>query len=59
MKNARELIQESKILLNHGHHARAFCLAFTAYEEIGKGQVVADYIMDSDFTVSVPGQQHP
>lgn len=46
MKNANQLTQEAQLLLDHGHHARAFCLAFTAYEEIGKAQVVADFIND-------------
>jgi len=43
LKNADHLIQEADLLLSHGHHARAFCLAFTAFEELGKSQLVADH----------------
>jgi AbiV family abortive infection protein len=40
--NARQLLEEAHLLLDAGRNARAFALAFTAYEEIGKSQVVAD-----------------
>lgn len=43
LKNADHLMQEADLLLSHGHHARAFYLAFTAFEELGKSQLVADY----------------
>jgi len=46
MKNAYSLTEEAKLLLKHGHNARAFFLALTAYEEIGKAQLTADYITD-------------
>ncbi|MGP1385533.1 MAG: AbiV family abortive infection protein [Thainema sp.] len=42
--NAHQLVKEAEILLNHGAFARAYCLAYTAYEEMGKSQIVADYI---------------
>ena len=42
LRNAEDLVAEAELLLSHGHHARAFALAFTAYEEIGKSQLVAD-----------------
>ena len=40
--NAEALLDDARLLLNNGRSARAFALAFTAYEEIGKSQVVAD-----------------
>ncbi len=40
--NADELLKESRLLLTHGHHARAYFLAYTAREELCKAQVVAD-----------------
>lgn len=46
MKNAYSLADEAKLLLKHGHYPRAFFLALTAYEEIGKAQLTADYIND-------------
>lgn len=46
LSNAGALLIEAKLLLAHRHHARAFALAFTAYEEIGKSQVVADFFED-------------
>ena len=46
LKNARELIEESNLLLINGHHARGYFLAYTAMDELGKSQVVADYFND-------------
>ena len=46
MKNAYSLSDEAYLLLEHGHYPRAFFLALTAYEEIGKAQLTADYITD-------------
>jgi len=43
LQNANELIEEADLLLNNGHYCRAYFLAFTAFEELGKSQVVADY----------------
>lgn len=44
INNSIDLIVEAKILLKHRKYARAVTLAYTAYEEFGKGQVVSDYI---------------
>jgi AbiV family abortive infection protein len=44
MENAYSLAHEAKLLLEHSYYARAFFLALTAYEEIGKAQLTADYI---------------
>ncbi len=46
LENARVLLEEAELLLKPGSAARAFALAFTAYEEIGKSQVVADFYND-------------
>lgn len=43
LKNAAKLLEEAELLRNHKHHARAYFLAYTAVEELGKSQVVADY----------------
>lgn len=43
-KNAIDLIKEAEILYKHRCYQRAFTLAYTANEEISKGQIVADYI---------------
>jgi len=40
--NAVELIADARILAKEGRHARAFALACTAFEEIGKSQYAAD-----------------
>ena len=42
-ENAAVLLNEAELLLNNGHYPRAFFLALTALEEIGKSQIVADY----------------
>ena len=44
MLNALDLIKEAQLLYKHRRYARAFALAYTAHEEIGKSQIVADYI---------------
>jgi AbiV family abortive infection protein len=44
--NARQLVDEAELLLEHNHVPRAYALAFTAYEEVGKSQIVADYLND-------------
>ena len=46
MRNAAALVEQAELLLSHRHHARAFALAFTAYEEIGKAQLIADFFND-------------
>lgn len=43
-ENAVELLEEAQVLFNQKRYARAFFLAFTALEEIGKSQLVADYL---------------
>jgi AbiV family abortive infection protein len=40
------LVDEAELLLAHDAAARAFALAFTALEEIGKSQLVADFFND-------------
>lgn len=44
MLNALDLLKEARILYKHRRYARAYALAFTAFEEVGKGQIVADFI---------------
>lgn len=46
LSNAQELVNEAELLLENGHIARAYALGFTAYEEIGKSQIVADRVDD-------------
>ncbi len=46
MANSDRLIEAAKILENSGFYPQAFFLALTAWEEIGKAQVVADYSED-------------
>lgn len=46
MKNAYSLMDEAKLLFDNKHYPRAFFLALTSFEEIGKGQMVADYFSD-------------
>lgn len=45
-ENAVELLDEAEILFRQKRYARAFFLAFTALEEVGKSQLVADYLTD-------------
>ncbi len=44
--NADDLLNEARLLLSHGHVARAFALAYTGWEEVGKAQLVGDYAND-------------
>jgi len=44
--NARDLLEEAELLAGHNRYARAAFLAATAYEEMGKAQLVADYAAD-------------
>jgi len=46
LSNANDLLYEADILLKRDRHARAYALAFTAAEEIGKALAVADWIYD-------------
>jgi AbiV family abortive infection protein len=46
LRNAADLLVEAELLLNHGHIARAFALAYTGWEEVGKAQLVGDYCDD-------------
>lgn len=46
LSNAYDLLYEADILLKEDCHARAYALAFTAAEEIGKALAVADWIYD-------------
>jgi AbiV family abortive infection protein len=43
LENAESLHAEAKLLLENGHVARAFALAYTGWEEVGKAQLVADF----------------
>lgn len=53
MSNAYCLRDEARLLQEHGHNSRAFFLALTAFEEIGKAQIVADffsnYVSEGEF----------
>jgi AbiV family abortive infection protein len=40
VKNAEELLDETALLLENGHHARAYFLAVAAIEEIGKAAIL-------------------
>jgi AbiV family abortive infection protein len=44
LSNAEALLEEAELLFEHEHYARAFALAFTSYEEVGKSQVAADHL---------------
>ena len=44
LKNATALLAEADLLFTNGHHARAFALAHTGWEETGKSQIVADFL---------------
>lgn len=46
LHNSKALIEEAELLFKHDHFARAFSLGITAYEELGKSQIVADYFND-------------
>ncbi len=43
LENAESLHTEANLLLENGHVARAFVLAYTGWEEVGKAQLVADF----------------
>jgi AbiV family abortive infection protein len=43
VQNAKDLLEEAAVLAEHAYYARAAFLAITAYEELGKAQLVADY----------------
>jgi AbiV family abortive infection protein len=43
VQNAEDLLNESNILAEHAKYHRATFLAITAYEEMGKAHLVADY----------------
>jgi AbiV family abortive infection protein len=43
VQNAEELLNESVLLAEHAKYHRATFLAITAYEEMGKAHLVADY----------------
>lgn len=43
LKNAEELLKEAKLLFDHGYFARAYALAYTGWEEVGKSQITADF----------------
>lgn len=43
LANARSLQQEAALLLANGFAPRAFALAYTGWEEVGKAQIVADF----------------
>jgi AbiV family abortive infection protein len=46
LRNADELLTEARLLISHGHVARAFALAYTGWEEVGKAQLVGDFAND-------------
>lgn len=46
MENAIDLVAEAELLYQHKYFARSLALALFAYEEIGKGQIVADLFND-------------
>lgn len=46
MDNAYDLLDEARLLYSNKYYQRLFFLALTAYEEIGKAQITADYIND-------------
>ena len=43
MQNATDLLAEAELLFDHDHLSRAFALAYTGWEEVGKAQLVGDY----------------
>lgn len=46
LENAKDLIEEAELLFKYGHFPRAYALGFTAFEELGKSQIVADLFND-------------
>lgn len=53
LENAEELIEEAELLFTHGHFPRAYALGFTAYEELGKSQIVADLFTDKSLNLNL------
>jgi AbiV family abortive infection protein len=47
VQNAQDLFEEAHLLARHAKYSRALFLAITAYEEMGKAQLVADYAANS------------
>jgi AbiV family abortive infection protein len=43
LSNAEALLSEATLLFEHGHFARAYALAYTGWEEVGKAQLTGDY----------------
>ena len=46
MSNAIDLLKEAELLYKNNYFSRAFAIAIIAYEEVGKGQIVADLFND-------------
>lgn len=46
MDNARDLLADAEFMIENRRFSTAFFLALTAYEEIGKGQICADFASD-------------
>jgi AbiV family abortive infection protein len=46
MHNGESLLEDARLLFEAKRFPRAYALAFTALEEVGKGQLVADYLTD-------------
>ena len=44
LKNAESLLEEARLLFRNGFFPRAFALAHTGWEEIGKAQLVGDFL---------------
>ncbi len=44
--NAEALLSEAKLLFAHRHFARAYALAYTGWEEVGKAQITGDFAYD-------------
>lgn len=53
LANAEALLSEASLLFDHGHFARAYALAYTGWEEVGKAQLTADFayemVSDDEF----------
>ena len=43
ISNAEDLLTEAETLFERQHYARAYALAYTSLEEIGKAHIVADF----------------
>jgi len=44
VENARELIEDAELLMENGRAARAYCLAYLAYEELAKIPVLIEVL---------------